>query len=380
MDGKKRIMFVVEVMGGVFTYIVALANGLVNKYDIYIVYATRTQTPSDYKDYFDKRIHLVEMKNFTISAESLRDIKTLFEIKKIAEDVNPDIFNLHSSKACVLRCLAFKGKKTPLFYTPYGYSFLMKNYCAMKRFVYKMIETVSAKRLCTTIGCNEGEHQETLKLIRRATYVDNGINIDLLDNILFTLKPEVKHPFALFTLVRICYQKNSILFNSIAEAMPEIRFMWIGDVELKEELSSSNLEIIGWLDMKNALFKFVSADVFLLTTLWEGLPISFLETMYMKKLYVVNDVIGNHDIIRSGENSYVCNAKSDFVDAIDNIQFGKSAEYLDAADEYILIKNNTVVMVEKYSAIYDEALGVIEGIFLLSMFIICTVVPDSCCA
>ena len=62
---KKRILFVVEAMGGgVFSYIVDLANELVNKYDMYIAYAVRPQTPENYKEYFDKRIHLIEVKNF----------------------------------------------------------------------------------------------------------------------------------------------------------------------------------------------------------------------------------------------------------------------------------------------------------------------------
>lgn len=39
MAGKKRILYIVEAMGGgVFTYIVDLANELVNKYDMYIAY------------------------------------------------------------------------------------------------------------------------------------------------------------------------------------------------------------------------------------------------------------------------------------------------------------------------------------------------------
>ena len=37
MAEKKRILYIVEAMGGdVFTYIVDLANELVNKYDMYI--------------------------------------------------------------------------------------------------------------------------------------------------------------------------------------------------------------------------------------------------------------------------------------------------------------------------------------------------------
>ena len=58
MAEKKKILYIVEAMGGgVFTYIVDLANELVNSYDMYIAYAVRKQTPENYKDYFDKRIH-----------------------------------------------------------------------------------------------------------------------------------------------------------------------------------------------------------------------------------------------------------------------------------------------------------------------------------
>ena len=56
----KKILYIVEAMGGgIFTYIVDLANELVNEFDIYIAYAGRPQTPSHYKSYFIKKIHLM---------------------------------------------------------------------------------------------------------------------------------------------------------------------------------------------------------------------------------------------------------------------------------------------------------------------------------
>ena len=79
MAEKKKILYIVEAMGGgVFTYIVDLANELVNKYDMYIAYAVRKQTPKNYKDYFDKRIHLIEVKNFgrAINPMNLTTIST----------------------------------------------------------------------------------------------------------------------------------------------------------------------------------------------------------------------------------------------------------------------------------------------------------------
>ncbi len=71
-----------------------------------------------------------------------------------------------------------------MFYTPHGYSFLMENYKPMKRRMFKLIESVCAKRNCTTISCSVGEHQESLKLTKHATYVNNGINMAELQEII----------------------------------------------------------------------------------------------------------------------------------------------------------------------------------------------------
>ena len=125
----KKILFIVEAMGGgIFTYITDLSNELVKKYDVTIAYSVRSQTPKDFKDYFNPDIHLVEVKNFTRSIDFIRDIKAVFEVKRIARDLKPDIIHLHSSKAGVIGRIAFNGKNARLFYTPHGYSFLMDNY------------------------------------------------------------------------------------------------------------------------------------------------------------------------------------------------------------------------------------------------------------
>lgn len=100
MATKKKILYIVEAMGGgVFTYIVDLANELVDTYDMYIAYAVRKQTPSNYKEYFDKRIHLIKVKNFARAINATKDIAAFFEIRKIAKEIKPDIIHLHSSKA-----------------------------------------------------------------------------------------------------------------------------------------------------------------------------------------------------------------------------------------------------------------------------------------
>lgn len=356
MATKKKILYIVEAMGGgVFTYIVDLANELVDTYDMYIAYAVRKQTPSNYKDYFDKRIHLIEVKNFARAINATKDIAAFFEIRKIAKEIKPDIIHLHSSKAGALGRFAFSGKRVPLFYTPHGYSFLMENYKPMKRRVFKLIESVCAKRNCTTISCSVGEHQESLKLTKRATYVNNGINMAELQEIIDKTE-KVEHSFTVYTLGRICYQKNPTLFNEIAESLPDVKFVWIGDGELRDQLTSENIEITGWADRSTAIRYAVNADVFLLPSRWEGLPISLLESMYMKKACVVSNVIGNRDVIHNGENGFVCTKVEDFVKAIEECQ-GEVEKLTEHAYQDILKMYNTKVMAEQYRKKYEMAIN-----------------------
>lgn len=354
MAEKKKILYIVEAMGGgVFTYIVDLANELVNSYDMYIAYAVRKQTPENYKDYFDKRIHLIEVKNFVRAIDPAKDIAAFFEVKKIAVKIKPDVIHLHSSKAGAIGRVAFNGK-IPMFYTPHGYSFLMENYKPMKRRMFKMIESVCAKRNCTTISCSVGEHQESLKLTRRATYVNNGIDMAELQEIIDKTE-KVEHSFTVYTLGRICYQKNPTLFNEIAESLPDVKFIWIGDGELRGELTSKNIEITGWADRSTAIRYAVNADVFLLPSRWEGLPISLLESMYMKKICVVSNVIGNRDVIHNGENGLVCTDVEGFVGAIKQCCNGEDA-LVERAYQDILNVYNTRVMAEQYSSIYRKSM------------------------
>ena len=354
MTAKKKILFIVEAMGGgVFTYVVDLANELVNEYDMYIAYAVRPQTPVNYKDYFDSRIHLIEVKRFGREINAKKEFRAVTEVKTIAKEVKPDIIHLHSSKAGVIGRIAFNGKDIPVFYTPHGYSFLMENYKPIKRMAFKIIELICAKRRCITISCSPGEHRETLKLTKRATYVNNAINTTQLQKMIDEVEIH-EHPFTVFTLGRICYQKNPTLFNKVAEAMPDVKFLWIGEGELREELKASNIEITGWVEREHALKLSMNADAFMLTSLWEGLPMSLLEAMYMRKPCVVNNVIGNNDVIHNGENGYVCKSVEDFVKGINEIRLGKAQKYIDKAYSDMISLYDTKIQAKHYSDIYKK--------------------------
>ncbi|MFI3327375.1 MAG: glycosyltransferase [Clostridia bacterium] len=355
MRKKKKLLYIVEAMGGgVFTYIVELANKLAEEYDLYIAYAVRSQTPEDYKDYFDKRIHLIKVENFIRAIRPVNDIKAGFEIRKIVKDINPDIIHLHSAKAGILGRLFLNKRKHKFFYTPHGYSFLMEDCNPLKRNMYKGIEKVFGMAKCKTICCSVGEYNESLKVTKKSSFISNGIDINVLKKQMKDIQIEKHNKPIVFTIGRICEQKNPSMFNEIAKSMPNVDFVWIGDGELKEQLTSENIKITGWISREEVIKYAMQADIFILTSLWEGLPISLLESMYMKKVCIVSDVVGNRDVIINNHNGFVCKNTEHFIKRIQENVDNLNKEVAQKAYESIIDTYNTDMISVLYSKEYEN--------------------------
>lgn len=358
---RKKIIHIVEAFGGgVFTYLVELANSMVDEFDIIIAYSRRKQTPEDFKKYFDDRIKLVEIKNFTRNINPSKDLRACAEIRKLIKEEQPDIVHIHSSKAGIIGRLIITSKDKKLFYTPHGYSFLKQDDSKTKRLVYKAIEktTAALNKNCKIVACSKGEYKESLKLSKNSTYINNGVNTREIDEIIET-KEEDKtdiNNLKICTIGRIGYQKNPELFNQIAEKFQNIEFTWIGEGELRSELSSSNIKITGWKERKDVLKELNKNDIFILPSLWEGLPIALLEAMYMKKICIVSNVIGNRDVIYNEKNGFICDKLEDYINVIKQIQNGtynfneiEKNAYEDVLEEY-----NVGIMSRQYMDLYKK--------------------------
>ena len=130
------------------------------------------------------------------------------------------------------------------------------------------------------------------------------------------IEPVKNEKFTVFTLGRACVQKQPQLFNRIAELVPEARFVWIGNGELETMLTAQNIEITGWKPRKEALAMAKGADAFILCSLGEAIAMSLIENMYIKKLILVSNTMGNKSVIRDGINGYVCEKAEDYAEKI----------------------------------------------------------------
>jgi glycosyltransferase involved in cell wall biosynthesis len=105
---------------------------------------------------------------------------------------------------------------------------------------------------------------------------------------------------------RITSARNPVLFNEIALRHSNLNFVWIGDGELQPLLNAPNIKITGWfLDREDALTALNTIDIYIQTSLWEGLPIAVLEAMAMQKPVLATNIIGNKDVVVHNETGFL---------------------------------------------------------------------------
>ena len=352
---KRKILMVVEALGGgVFTYVTQLANDMCSNFDVYIAYSTRTQTPKNFKDFFDKRAKLIEIENFGEVKNIFSAIKVIKELRSIENQINPDIIHLHSSIAGGFGRIAFKGKNNVVIYTPHGYSYLMTGKDTIKGKIYKIIEKILGKTNSITLTCCKSEDSEAKKFSKRTYYIETGINIKELKEDLNDIKLIKNEKFTVFTLGRVCYQKQPWLFNEIAKLVPEVDFVWIGGGELENELTAPNITVTGWKSRKEALALSKGADVFILCSLGEAIAMSLIEEMFMGKLCLVSNVVGNKSVIINGQNGYICNKAEEYAQHIKNAINIFPKDLTRQAYKDVINIYNTKKMKEKYINFYNE--------------------------
>lgn len=333
--------------GGVFSYVSQLCNDMTNDFEVFLVFQTRPQTPSNYVEFIDDRVHLIEISDLGEIKKIRKNVKKL---RSIYREIEPDVVHLHSSIAGGIGRIAFSGNK--VVYTPHGYAhILMGN--GIKSNIYKFAEKVLGNR-AITLTCCESEDDEAKKFSKKTAYIETGINLTEFAATLDGVKASTNDKFTVFTLGRACIQKQPKVFNEIAKLVPEANFVWIGNGELENQLTAPNLEVTGWKPRKEALTMAKGADVFVLCSLGEAIAMSLIENMYIKKLILVSNVMGNKSVIKNGVNGYVCETPEDYANRIREamVNFPISITeraYMDVVDVY-----NTETMKKKYIEFYNS--------------------------
>jgi glycosyltransferase involved in cell wall biosynthesis len=246
----------------------------------------------------------------------------LIEIYRFIKRNNIDIVHTHSSKAGILgRCAARFARVNFIIHTVHGWSF--NDYQpGFIRYIFIGLERLAAQFTHKLIVVSYYDKQKGLinRIGREDKYIiirygidyteffkkdqkikeELGIdNADLVVTMISCLKPQ-KSPQD--------FVKLAFLVNRV---QPDIKFLLVGDGILRrrtqELIDSFNLEkcviLTGW---RRDICRILSAtDVFVLTSLWEGLPIVVLEAAASSIPAVATHTGGIAEAISDGKTGFL---------------------------------------------------------------------------
>ena len=172
---------------------------------------------------------------------------------------------------------------------------------------------VSTENITKGLKNNIGK-KEQYHYIRLGVDINNFKNFSQVPSLKKELKLN-KDDILITTIGPFKPQKNLPDFirlaNNLSKLDNKFKFVIVGDGELRKSFEQmikyfdifNNIFLIGWRrDIANILN---SSDFFVMTSLWEGLPISTIEALCCGLVPIVNDVDGQREIIKNGINGFL---------------------------------------------------------------------------
>jgi glycosyltransferase involved in cell wall biosynthesis len=181
--------------------------------------------------------------------------------------------------------------------------FLLRVY---KPLVLKRVLRAASMAIVFTEGQRRDVHEQYGVSLERIEVVSNGVEGKFFNDDISSFH---RMPRLLF-VGRMSVQKNLPLLLYALEGISHLfETTIVGDGELEHqtkdlanELGLSNVVFAGRADGEELLNFYRRADVFVLPSEREGMPLVLLEAMAMALPIVATDVTGNRDLIQDGKN------------------------------------------------------------------------------
>lgn len=255
-------------------------------------------------------------------------ISFMYELYKSIKKEQPDIIFSSARhinvRLLILKKIFFKKKKF-LIRNDNTFSSL-KNY---KKKFFKCIYKYANKIICQTSEMeSELKNYNIPSSLLQTIY--NPIDKEKIDKLKKESNPFEENSFKYIAVGRLSYQKGFDLlikaFNKVIKSNPKSKLYILGDInynnkktynELKQLINQNNLkESVIFLGYQENPYKYLeNANVFVLSSRWEGLPNVLLEAKYIGIPIVATDCIPIIEkLVKSEDNGYL--VKNNDIDSI----------------------------------------------------------------
>ncbi|WP_228715148.1 glycosyltransferase family 4 protein [Marinobacter salsuginis] len=309
---KLRIVYVItrsDVMGGASVHLLDLAQGMQELgHDVTILVGGNGLVVQRAKA---RGLSCVPVEHLVREIRIFEDFRGYLEIRSRLAELTPDIVHLHSAKAGILGRFAAKSLNIPCVYTAHGWPFT-EGVSEGKRRIYKLIERVMAG-LCSKI-ITVSNYDRAIALDsnvgseEKLVTVHNGVP-DLDSRSLSEDEGEAKELVRLIMVARFEEPKDQKL---LLEALSELSHLpwvmeFVGDGPKLESMKELTVELglgdkVYFLGSQgNVAANLRRADLFVLISRWEGLPLTILEAMRAGLPVVASNVGGVSEAVIDGE-------------------------------------------------------------------------------
>ncbi len=346
--------------GGNFSSVTQICNGLVKcGHEVHLGFSRRPETVAHFSAYLHPDVRLHEL-HMVRSIDPITDVRSLLDLLALIREVNPGVIHLHSSKAGFLgRVAAFlSGRSRTVFYSPRGLSFLQQDVSRGHRKLFQCLEWGAARLGGTIIACSQGELGQVRAHIgpRRVLLIENAVDVAMV----VPKKQRADGKVRIGTAGRISAARNPKLFAALAQRLrrDEVEFVWIGggDEQDCRWLKDAGVRVTGWLPRQEALVHVAELDIYVQTSLWEGMPIAVIEAQVAGIPAVVTDVLGNRDIIAHGETGFIGREESEMADYLARLieQPQTRTAFGRCARERALVRFNVERLLDELIAAYTS--------------------------
>lgn len=318
-------------------------------------------------EYCDKHYNIL----FARNPLKFGNIKAYKELKKLIINNDYEIIHCHTPVAGVLTRLASRKarkKGSKVFYTAHGFHFY-KGAPKLNWIIYYPIEKICSRWTDCLITINTEDYERAkrkFKKCKRIEYVHGvGMNTgrfekELVNEEKLKIRESLgikKNDIVFSYIAELNKNKNQILLiNTIKELKKEkdnIKLLLVGDGPLrnyyKEVIEKENLlDNIKLLGKRNDINEILSiTDIYLASSIREGLPVNIMEAMYKGLPIVANDNRGHRELIKNGENGFVISNNKEFCKKIYKLVNDKSLIEMFANNNKKSIDDYLIINVKK---------------------------------
>lgn len=249
------------------------------------------------------------------------DLQSIMALYRLMRSNDYDVIHLHSSKAGFVGRLAAKLNGIPTVYTPNGFYFLQADQANWKNSFFLGLERIAGFATDCLIAVSQSEYEAALKAklvsSSKLRVIPNAICYEDFQpdpapayqmRVKLGLSPQ---QFVVGVISRYIPQKDPYTIIEVAakvfEHQPNVVFVWCGEGEMRSAVEQRTRDLgihdkFLFLGFRKDVLSIMQAfDLFLLASIFEGLPYTLLETMSMGIPIVATEVVGTKDVVTHGE-------------------------------------------------------------------------------